>query len=76
MTDKQLFRIVRRAHTTMCVIGLFVIISIVEKKDFFFGDAVVAFSLFLLIILSCLIRIYYKDLMIKYGISHEKDIEH
>ena len=71
MTDKELFRIVRRAHTTMCVIGLFVIVYMVEKKDFIFGDAVVAFSLFLLIVFSCLIRIYYKDLMIKYGINHD-----
>ena len=71
MTDKQLFRIVRRAHTTMCVIGLFLIVYMVEKKDFIFGDAVVAFSLFLLIVFSCLIRIYYKDLMIKYGINHD-----
>ena len=71
MTDKQLFRIVRRAHTTMCVIGLFVIVYMVEKKDFFFGDAVVAFSLFLLIVFSCLIRIYYKELMIKYGINYD-----
>ena len=69
MTDKQLFTIVRRSHTTMCVIGLFVIVYLVEKKDFYFGDAVVAFSLFLLIVFSCLIRIYYKDLMVKYGIN-------
>ena len=71
MTDKQLFSIVRRAHTTMCVIGLFLIVYLVEKKDFFFGDAVVAFSLFMLIVSSCLIRIYYKDLMIKYGINYD-----